>query len=72
MFNKGDKVKINFNKLKAVGKYYDEIVKFDEEREGNHIITNIYYKSKYFPTEHVRIELDEAFVFYEEELIKEG
>jgi hypothetical protein len=69
MFNLGDKVKIDFHKLKVDEDVLKNIKEWDESKNGIHEITNIFYKFKYRKHEKLRIELDGEFVFYENELI---
>lgn len=72
MFNLGDRVKIDFDKLKVNKDVLKPIQEWDKCKNNVHVITNIFYKFKYRKHEKLRIELDGDFVFYENELILVG
>lgn len=76
MFNikikKGDIVKINLLELQKNlnDKIFEDILKFNESYKNIHTVTNIYKKNMYTNHEVKRYELDNEYVFYENELIK--
>ena len=68
--NKNDKVKINFKNLKLAKQILEPIIKFDNEYNKIHTISNVYCKGKFTENEILRYELDKKYIFYENELIK--
>ena len=71
MIDKGDIVKIDFSVLDFPEDILNPIKEFDKEYNGLHMVSFVYEKGLYVKGKKPirRIELDNLFVFYEEELI---
>lgn len=71
MLNKEDIVSINFESLSELDKLaLKDMKKWDKELNSKHKITNIYINKAYLPDKNTRYELDNEYVFYENELNK--
>ncbi len=71
MRNIGDQVKINFKTLAAniPTNTYNNILEWDEKLKGIHKITDYATKNLYTKDKYIRYELDNEFVFLEDELL---
>lgn len=71
MLNKNDIVSIDFKFLPELPEsILTDLNKWDEELNNRHKITNIFINKAYLPNKNTRYELDNEYVFYENELNK--
>ena len=72
MIYKGDIVKIDFSVLDLPEDSLKPILEFDKEYNRLHMVSFVYEKYRHSKDKKLirRIELDNLFVFYENELIK--